>query len=70
MGSRILSRRSNGRFRPTPSLEELGFDVNKVERICNVCGERWWPILISGQCAQGHRDSREAEDVTDGKESK
>lgn len=56
----MLSRRTNGRFRSTPSLEELGFDVAKTERICNVCGEQWSPILISGQCTRGHQDSRPA----------
>lgn len=60
MGSRILSRKVNGRFRPTPSLEELGFDVAKGARTCNVCGETWLPILVSGKCALGHQDSRSA----------
>lgn len=49
MGSRVQFRRSNGRFRRAPSLEEMGFDVAQTPRRCK-CGCVWQPILVTGQC--------------------
>lgn len=65
MGHRILARRGNGKFRTPYSLEELGFDVAKGPRTCNVCGETWNPVLVSGVCSRGHADSREADAPTE-----
>lgn len=48
--SRILWRLGNGRFRPVPSLEALGYDVAKGPKECNNCGHVWRPVLVSGLC--------------------
>lgn len=50
MGGVRRFRQRNGRFRRPPSLEELGFDVNDEERVCNECGHHWIPLLKSGVC--------------------
>lgn len=58
MSGGLHFRRANGRFRPTPSLEELGFDVATGARICRICGETWQPILVTGRCPKcGAQDS-------------
>lgn len=48
----ILHRRSNGRFRRAPSLEEMGWDVAHGGKECAQCGERWNPLLVSGVCPE------------------
>jgi rubrerythrin len=52
MGSRRVFRQGNGRFRRPPSLEEMGFDVNKGGELltCLTCGAEWRPVLMSGTC--------------------
>jgi len=50
MGSRMVFRRSNGQFRRTPSLEEMGLPIAKTPRTCNACGETWHPLVTYGTC--------------------
>lgn len=42
--------RNGGRFAKAPTLEQMGFDVNKTERRCDACGYVWFPVLVSGEC--------------------
>lgn len=42
--------RRGGRFSKAPSLADLGYPVADGSRICNACGEKWRPVLITGTC--------------------
>jgi len=44
--------RKGGKFSKAPSLERMGFDVNKAEQTCANCGHKWFPVLATGLCPQ------------------
>jgi len=59
---------SASRFSKSPTLEQLGYDVNHSERECNRCGHVWFPVLISGHCPQCDAvDSKKAAGFGEGK---
>lgn len=57
---RLMFRRA-GRFSRPPSLEQLGYPINKdgAEFTCPACGEKCRPVLLTWNCTCGaHNDER------------
>lgn len=54
--------RSGGRFAKSPSLADLGYEVNDRMRVCAKCGHEWFPVLVTGECPQCGTELTKAEE--------